>query len=73
MAQQLSERLHRPLTADGVRQTLHRAREKFADLLLEEVSRSLETEDHDRLEQELIDLGLLAYCRSALQKHGGKG
>lgn len=72
MAQQLGERLQRSLTADSVRQTLHRARERFAALLLDEVSCSLETSDQDRLEQELIDLGLLAYCRSALQRHGSK-
>jgi RNA polymerase sigma-70 factor (ECF subfamily) len=68
MAQQLGERLGKPLTATAVRQTVHRAREKFADLLLGEVARSLETQDTDRLEQELIDLGLLPYCQDALAK-----
>jgi RNA polymerase sigma-70 factor (ECF subfamily) len=66
IAQRLSGQLNKPLTDVGVRQTLHRAREKFADLLLEEVARSLETRAVDRLEQELIDLDLLAYCRTAL-------
>jgi hypothetical protein len=51
-----------------VRQTLHRAREKFAVLLLDEVARSLQTDDLDRIEQELIDLGLQSYCRSALTR-----
>jgi RNA polymerase sigma-70 factor (ECF subfamily) len=68
MAEQLAARLGKPLTDAGVRQTLHRAREKFAELLLEEVGRSLQTADTDRIEQELIDLGLLSYCRSALQR-----
>ncbi len=68
MAQQLAERLGKPLTAVAVRQTVHRAREKFADLLLDEVARSLETTDRDRLEQELIDLSLLPYCQEALAK-----
>jgi len=54
------------LTAAGVRQTLHRARVKFAELLVAEVGRSLETSMPDRIEQELIDLGLLPYCREAL-------
>jgi RNA polymerase sigma-70 factor (ECF subfamily) len=71
IANQLGGRLGKPLTAAGVRQILHRAREKFADLLLEEVGRSLETTDADRLEQELIDLGLLRYCRSALERRAG--
>ena len=67
LAEELSAR-GEPVTEVGVRQTLHRAREKFADLLLHEVARSLETDDPDRLEQELIDLGLLPYCRPALQR-----
>jgi RNA polymerase sigma-70 factor (ECF subfamily) len=68
MAAELQDRLGRPFTEAGVRQTLHRARQKFADLLLEEVARSLETSAPDRLEQELIDLGLLVYCRPALDR-----
>ncbi|HEV3255750.1 MAG TPA: hypothetical protein VG013_02605, partial [Gemmataceae bacterium] len=72
MAEQLGAALGKPLTSAGVRQTLHRAREKFADLLLEEVARSLQSQDAERLEEELIDLGLLSYCRSALERHAGK-
>jgi RNA polymerase sigma factor (sigma-70 family) len=67
LAEELSTR-GEPVSEAGVRQTLHRAREKFADLLLEEVARSLQTDDPDRLEQELIDLGLLPYCRPALRR-----
>jgi RNA polymerase sigma-70 factor (ECF subfamily) len=72
MAKRLQGRLNKPLTDVGVRQTLHRAREKFADLLLEEVARSLETRVVDRLEQELIDLDLLSYCRTALDRFAEK-
>ncbi len=68
MATQLGERLGKPLTSAGVRQTLHRAREKFADLLLDEVARSVETTRTDAIEQELIDLNLLTYCQSALER-----
>jgi RNA polymerase sigma-70 factor (ECF subfamily) len=71
VALELGKRLGRPLTAAAVRQTIHRAREKFADLLLEEVARSLETTDVNRLEQELVDLGLLPYCQDALAKRKG--
>jgi RNA polymerase sigma-70 factor (ECF subfamily) len=73
MARRLQARLGKPLTGAGVRQTLHRARERFADLLLEEVARSLETAEVDRLEQELIDLDLLTYCRDALGRFARKG
>jgi RNA polymerase sigma-70 factor (ECF subfamily) len=65
LAEQLAARQGRAFTDAGVRQTLHRAREKFAALLREEVAHSLETADPARLDQELIDLGLFAYCRPA--------
>lgn len=72
MAEELGLRLGKPLTAPAVRQALHRARERFADLLLEETGRSLETTDLDRIEQELIDLELLDYCREAVARRRGE-
>jgi RNA polymerase sigma-70 factor (ECF subfamily) len=69
IAEQLTAQLGRPFTAAGVRQTLHRAREKFADLLLDQVTHSLENPTAERLEQELVELGLLDYCRPALKRH----
>lgn len=68
LAELLTNRLGRPFTEVGVRQTLHRAREKFADLLLDEVAQSLETTEPERLEAELIDLEVEAYCRPALDR-----
>jgi RNA polymerase sigma-70 factor (ECF subfamily) len=68
MAEQLSESLGKPLSPDAVRQALHRAREKFATLLLEEVERSLQNPSLEELEEELIDLQLLIYCKRALDK-----
>jgi RNA polymerase sigma-70 factor (ECF subfamily) len=70
LAQTLAARLGRPFSADGVRQLLHRARERFADLLVDEVARSLQTSEPAVLEQELIDLDLLSYCGGALQRRG---
>jgi RNA polymerase sigma-70 factor (ECF subfamily) len=67
IAAQLSTRLGRELTPAGVRKTLERARDKFAQLLLHEVRQSLEAPTPQRLEQELIDLGLYEYCRAALE------
>jgi RNA polymerase sigma-70 factor (ECF subfamily) len=68
MARQLTDALHppRPLTATSVRKTLQRARARFADLLVDEVSDSLGDPGLDQIEEELIDLDLLSYCRSAL-------
>ncbi len=68
MAKKLSHRVGKSLTAAGVRQTLHRARDKFADLLIEEVARSLETSEPDALQQELIDLRLMTYCQDAFER-----
>ncbi len=66
MAEQLSARLGKPASAAGVRQTLHRARDRFADLLLDEVVQTLGRSAAEDLEQELIELNLLTYCQAAL-------
>lgn len=68
MSQHLSVELGKPVNAAWVRQTLHRAREKFADFLLQEVLETLREPSFDQLEQELIDIGLLEYCRPAFDK-----
>jgi RNA polymerase sigma-70 factor (ECF subfamily) len=68
MAEQLGQRLNRPLTAAGFRQTLRRARDKFADFLVNEVLQTLRTPTIDQLEEELIDVGLHEYCRPALDR-----
>jgi RNA polymerase sigma-70 factor (ECF subfamily) len=68
LAEKLGTRLGKSYTINAVRQALHRAREKFTDLLLHEVAVSLEEPSPDALEQELLDLGLLDYCRGALQR-----
>jgi RNA polymerase sigma-70 factor (ECF subfamily) len=68
MAELLAAQLGRPFTAAGVRQALHRAREKFAALLLDEVKNAMEDPTTEQLVQELVDLGLLDYCRPALER-----
>jgi RNA polymerase sigma factor (sigma-70 family) len=73
MAEQLAPLLGRAVSADWVRQTLHRAREKFSELLLDEVLQTLDAPTLDDLEQELIDLNLLEYCRPAFEQLGGRG
>jgi RNA polymerase sigma-70 factor (ECF subfamily) len=71
MAEQLSRVLGRPLTAAGVRKTLERARDRFADLLLEEIAEELCDPTVEHLEGELIDLNLLDHCRPALERRRG--
>jgi DNA-directed RNA polymerase specialized sigma24 family protein len=68
MAEQLAGPLGKSLTAVGVRKTLERARDRFADMLLDEIAQALDDASRDRLEEELIDLGLLEYCRPALAR-----
>ncbi len=66
LAERLSQVLGREITATNVRVMLHRAREQFASLLLDHVAQSLENPSREELEEELIELQLLDYCRPAL-------
>lgn len=68
--EQLNAQLHpdEPFTEAGLRKILQRARDKFTDLLIEEVAQSLRSSSLDAIEQELIDLGFQSYCRRALQR-----
>ena len=60
MSAQLSEILSKKVTADWVRQTIHRARQRFATLLLSEVKKTIQPQDDvDQLREELADLQLL--------------
>jgi RNA polymerase sigma-70 factor (ECF subfamily) len=70
MAEWLNAQLGRTFTAGAVRKLLQRAREKFREALLDEVSYSLEEPPPERLVRELRELGLLAYCRPALRRRG---
>jgi RNA polymerase sigma-70 factor (ECF subfamily) len=72
MAAQVGARLGKAVTAVGVRQTLHRAREKFAELLLDAVADTLESPGRDRLGEELEELGLLDYCKPVLERWGSR-
>ena len=70
-ARVLRERFSLPavyLTAHADTQTLHRAREKFAEILLGEVAQTLVRPTLADLEQELIDVELHQYCAPALDK-----
>jgi RNA polymerase sigma-70 factor (ECF subfamily) len=73
MAEELSARLGRPLTADWVRKSLQRAQARFADLLLGEVATSLGGATDEELREELGELDLLRYCRSALERRERSG
>ena len=74
LVEQLNARLRptQPYADAGLRKILQRAREKFTDLLVEEVAHSMRAPSIDQLEQELIDLGFQAYYVAALCSGGGK-
>jgi DNA-directed RNA polymerase specialized sigma24 family protein len=71
LAERLAAQLGQPVRADQVRKALQRAHEGFAAMLLEEVARSLGPDPDVTLEQELRELDLLKYCRSALERRRG--
>ncbi len=67
MAQEMSARLNRPVTPEWIRKHLHLARRKFAQLVVMDVKQSLKNPTEEELQQELLELDLLEYCRSALE------
>jgi RNA polymerase sigma factor (sigma-70 family) len=66
LAEHLSRTTGKPVTAGNVRQTLRRARDRFAELLVDEVAHTLAEPTAERLEEELRILDLLGYCQPAL-------
>jgi RNA polymerase sigma factor (sigma-70 family) len=66
-------RSEQPFTETGVRKMLQRARAQFAEALLDDVAHSLGYPLPEALEQELIDLDLLPYCREALSRRKERG
>jgi RNA polymerase sigma-70 factor (ECF subfamily) len=69
MAETLAAKVGKPVTPGWVRKRLYLAREKFGELLLEEIWQSLQEPTKEELEQELVDLNLLAYCWDALERY----
>jgi DNA-directed RNA polymerase specialized sigma24 family protein len=72
MAQPLGERLGKTITADWVRQMIHRARERFGELLLAEIAETLHEPTVEALEDELAEVELLQYCQAALEEWRAK-
>jgi RNA polymerase sigma-70 factor (ECF subfamily) len=68
-AEVLSQHFGRRLSAEWVRKWLHHARQVFADLLVEDVARSLSDPSPEALEEELGDLRLLDHCRETIKTY----
>jgi RNA polymerase sigma-70 factor (ECF subfamily) len=57
-----------PFSEEGIRKLLQRAREKFGEALLDDLAVSLGTIDFAAIEDELVALRLLPFCRAALER-----
>ncbi|TWT88694.1 RNA polymerase sigma factor [Pseudobythopirellula maris] len=68
LAVEFTQLLGKDVKAGAARVLLHRAREAFAELLLEEVAHSLDAPDRNAIEEELIALDLLGYCKPILER-----
>jgi hypothetical protein len=71
MAEFLQNERGQTIAPDAIRKTLERARSRYADLVLQEAARLAQTTDAAELRDELQQLDLLKYCRSALERRGG--
>jgi RNA polymerase sigma factor (sigma-70 family) len=72
LAGKLSTALERPISAGALRQALGRSRRKFVGYLITEVRASLDQPTREDLEEELIDLNLIHYCRPFMKNMDGQ-
>ncbi len=72
IAEQVGEKIGKPLTSASVRVLIHRGREMLAEHVLDLVLESLDGASLGEAEEELIELDLLTYCRPALDRRRGE-
>ena len=70
LAVRMSHALGRSVSAESSRKQLSRARQRFAELLVAEVIETLDHATPEDVEQELLDIGLMAYVRDHLPEEG---
>lgn len=68
LAQMYTEQTGRPVAADRMRKLLFEARKAFSDVLLGIVEQTLDQPGLHEVEEELIELGLLGYCKDAISR-----
>jgi DNA-directed RNA polymerase specialized sigma24 family protein len=66
LSNRLTEKTGRSFTPATVRQQLRRARLRFAELLIEEIAKGIENPSPERIEEELVETGLMPYVRDFL-------
>lgn len=69
LAAELSKLHGREINAANYRQQLKRARTRFAEYIVEEVAQSLDSSSAERIQEELIDLGLYDYIKDVLPQN----
>ena len=65
----IGEAIGKEISGANARVMVHRSREKFAMLMIEDVSESLDNPVREAVEQELIELGLMEYCRASIDRY----
>ncbi len=68
LAEALGTQIGKKITPANARVLLHRAREKFSNLLIDCVSNSLNSTELHEVEEELAELELLEYCQNVLEQ-----
>lgn len=66
LAKLLSDKMGKEWRSDAVRQQLRRARLRFAQFLVDEIACNISDPTPERIERELIDVGLIEYVREFL-------
>jgi RNA polymerase sigma factor (sigma-70 family) len=65
----LSQMAGREINAVAYRQHLKRGRVRFAEYVIEEIAQGLESAEIDRIQEELIAVGLYEYVKDVLQEY----
>jgi hypothetical protein len=71
LAERTAQLSNRPIRADAFRKQLSRGRRMFAQFLVNEIIKTLDKPTPEDIEEELLDLGLLAYVRDFLPLRRG--
>jgi RNA polymerase sigma factor (sigma-70 family) len=71
LAAKLSELIGRTVNAAAYRQQLKRARQRFAEFIIEDITQGLDQPSPNRVQEELIDVGLYEYIRDVLPPNWG--
>lgn len=66
LAESVSRKTNQSISEANYRVLLHRSREKFAEILVEQVAQTLAVADEMHLQEELAELQLLEFCQSAI-------